>query len=284
MIVTRTIAETRAHRATLGTLALVPTMGALHEGHLSLVRIAKRLADHVAVSIFVNPTQFAPHEDFDRYPRPTESDLAKCEAEGVGLVFNPSVDELYPPDAPAVELSVPEVAQSLEGECRPHFFGGVCRVVAKLLNVVQPDVAVFGQKDYQQWRVIEAMTTGLCLPTRVEAGPTVRDDDGMALSSRNTYLDENQRKRGLSLSKALAEAERLVLEGEADPAEIESAMRRTMAAHNVKVDYAAVRHSKTLAALDLINLELEPVVCLVAGHVDHVRLIDNRVVGSDALV
>ncbi len=281
MIVTHTIDETRQRRAALGTVALVPTMGALHAGHLSLVRRAKQLADHVAVSIFVNPTQFAPHEDFEKYPRPIESDLAKCRAEGVDLVFNPTVDELYPPAVGAIELSVPELAQTLEGEFRPHFFGGVCRVVAKLLNVVRPDVACFGQKDYQQLRVIEAMTAGLCLPIRIEPCPTVRDDDGLALSSRNAYLDDKQRKRGLSLSMALAEAERAIADGETDPDEVEGAMRRVMATHDVRVDYAAVRHSKTLKPLDLINLALEPVVCLVAAHVDRVRLIDNRVVAAE---
>jgi len=267
-----------ARRAMAGTVAFVPTMGALHAGHRALVQRAREIADHVVVSIFVNPTQFAPHEDFDRYPRPMASDLAQCKSEDVDLVFAPTVDAMYPPNVPAVTVDVPALGDALEGEHRPGFFGGVCRVVAKLLEIVQPDIACFGMKDYQQLRVIEAMAAGLCMAVRIEACATVREPDGLALSSRNVYLDADQRRRALGLSKALREAERLVRDGELSAAVVEQAMAQAMAAHQVAVDYAAVRDARTLKPIDMINVALEPIVCLAAGRVDAVRLIDNVVI------
>lgn len=278
MQVCHTIDHCRAVRGSLGRLALVPTMGALHEGHLSLIRRARELADHVAVSIFVNPTQFAPHEDFDEYPRPIEDDLAKCETLNVELVFNPSVDELYPAGALDVTVDVPALGKILEGEHRPHFLGGVCRVVAKLLEIVRPDIACFGQKDYQQLKVIEAMVRGLCMPVMIEGCPTMREADGLAMSSRNVYLDADQRQRGLSLSEALDEARQAVEAGQRDPQVIQAMMTKIMLRRSVEVDYAVVRDAQTLLPLGP-KLPQQPVVLLVAGRVDHVRLIDNRVVG-----
>ena len=282
MNVTKTIDETRKALAGSHDLALVPTMGALHEGHLANIRRARELCGRVAVSVFVNPTQFGPGEDYDNYPRTLPNDLKQCEAEGVDLVFTPDVDEIYPPDCPETIVDVPSLTQDLEGAHRPGHFQGVCRVVAKLLAIVQPHVACFGRKDYQQLKVIEAMAADLCLPVRIEAVDTVREADGLALSSRNAYLADEQRQRALGLSKALTAAEQLIREdGETDPQTVEHAMEQEMRAHRVEPDYAAVRDARTLGQIDLINPDLEPVVCLVAGNVDHVRLIDNRLLGEE---
>lgn len=260
-------------------------MGALHEGHLALIRRAKALvapqAGHVGVSIFVNPAQFGVGEDLDRYPRPTARDLELCRAEAVDLAFVPSVDAVYPPDEREVVVDVPDLTQVLEGAHRPDHFVGVCRVVAKLLAIVQPTVACFGQKDYQQLKVIQAMTQGLCLPVQIEPCPTVREADNLALSSRNTHLDAESRRHAVSLYKALAEAKRLIEEqGEVDPGVVERAMAQEMQMHHVAVDYAAVRDARTLGELDVINPTLEPIVCLVAGRIGGVRLIDNLVIGG----
>jgi pantoate--beta-alanine ligase len=280
MQTTHTIDETRQARSSLGRLAIVPTMGALHEGHLSLIRLARQHADRVAVSIFVNPTQFAPHEDLDKYPRPIERDLDLCRQHAVDLVFNPGVETIYPPHELPVEINVPAIGSILEGEHRPQFFPGVCRVVAKLFNIVQPDAAVFGQKDYQQLKVIEAMVAGLNMPIEILAGPTLRDPDGLAMSSRNVYLDAGQRKRALSLSKALREAEQLIDDGVMDPQHIESAMRQVLRSHDANIDYAVVRDARSLQPVDTVNPDVEPVVGLIAAKIDHVRLIDNRVIGQ----
>jgi pantoate--beta-alanine ligase len=282
MWIAESIADFRAHRRELaGTVGLVPTMGALHAGHLSLVRAAAEQCDHVVASLFVNPTQFGAGEDFTRYPRPEASDLAAFADAGVAGVFKPTVDAMYPPATPACEVLVPALAGELEGRHRPTHFAGVCRVVAKLLNVVQADVACFGRKDYQQWRIIEAMAADLCIPTRIVGCPTVREPDGLAMSSRNQYLDDAQRQRALGLSKALREAKVLIEQaGETDPKAVERAMEQVMIAHRVAVDYAAVRHPTTLGQLDCVEPSLTGgVVALVAGRVDEVRLIDNDWIG-----
>jgi pantoate--beta-alanine ligase len=277
MQVTHDIVSIRHARAALNDVALVPTMGALHEGHRSLIRRAHQIARHVVVSIFVNPTQFGPGEDFQQYPRPIEKDLAACREEGVDLVFQPNEAVMYPTDEMSVLVDVPQMTGDLEGARRPGHFQGVCRVCAKLFSIVQPHIACFGEKDYQQLKVIQAMVRGLCLPMTIEPCPTLREPDGLAMSSRNVYLSPDDRARALGLSKALREAQMLVSDGEGDPAAIEQAMRQTMAAHRVEVDYAAVRDAMTLRPVDLVNPDGEPVVCLVAGRVDHVRLIDNLV-------
>jgi pantoate--beta-alanine ligase len=279
MQTTKTIEQTRQACRALGDLALVPTMGALHDGHVSLMHEARRRAQHVAVSIFVNPTQFGPAEDFTRYPRPIERDLEICRAAGVDLVFNPSVDDIYPPSELTVNVDVPDLTSELEGAHRPGHFVGVCRVVAKLLSIVQPRVACFGMKDYQQLQVIAAMTAGLCLPVDIVPCPTLRDPDGLAMSSRNVYLKPEERPRALGLIKSLRLAERLVQQGVLDPAMIERAMHDELHAHDLKVDYATVRDARTLRSVDLINPGLEPVVCLIAARLGSVRLIDNLVIG-----
>src|SRR4051812_46572458 len=193
MTVVKTIADARAERAKLGKLALVPTMGALHRGHLSLIEYAKQIAPFTAVSIFVNPTQFGPKEDYTKYPRPIEEDLDKCEQAGVDFVFMPSAEEMYPPGVPDVTVDLPGLTSVLEGKHRPGHFKGVCQVVAKLFNIVQPSVACFGQKAFQQRRVIEAMVQALDMPIDVTACPTLRDPDGLAMSSRNMYLSPEDR-------------------------------------------------------------------------------------------
>src|SRR5688572_17185967 len=207
MNVLTTIAETRAERAKLGRLALVPTMGALHAGHLALIDLARRRAPHVAVSIFVNPTQFGHNEDFNRYPRPLEDDLLKCQTNGVDFVFAPPVEVMYPPGAVDCVVDLPVLSTVLEGKHRPGHFKGVCQVVAKLFNIVRPDVAVFGQKDYQQLRILEAMTEALDFNIEIVPCPAVRDLDGLAMSSRNAYLTPEEREKSLALSRALAAAQ-----------------------------------------------------------------------------
>lgn len=284
MLMTQTILETReALAGKRGRVALVPTMGALHEGHLSLVRRARELADCVVVSIFVNPTQFGADEDLGRYPRPLEHDLEKLRGEGVDLVWMPGVDDVYPPQEREVVVDVPALTGILEGAHRPGHFVGVCRVVAKLLGVVNPDVACFGLKDYQQLMVIQAMVEGLCLPVEIVPCALKRDEDGLALSSRNAYLEGEERAGALSLSRALAGARRMIEEGEEEPSVVEGLMRREMEIHGVEVDYAVVRYARTLGTLDVINVGLAPVVCLVAGRLGAIRLIDNEVMGKGVM-
>lgn len=278
-----TVAELREQRQALaGRVALVPTMGALHEGHLALIDAGRQLADQVIVSIFVNPTQFGPGEDFQKYPRPVEADLAACRARDVDGVFMPDVQQMYPPGGIDTRIDVPLLTGEFEAEHRRGHFAGVCRVVTKLLNMAQPDVAVFGRKDYQQWRIIEAMTADMGMPVRIVGVDTVRDSHGLALSSRNTYLSPKARKHALGLYKALCEARMLVEDAaEADPLAVEKAMRQVMQAHQVEVDYAAVRHPMTLAKLDAIEPQLTGgVVALVAGRIEGVRLLDNMLLAT----
>ena len=280
MRIARTVVEARAAAAALPELALVPTMGALHAGHVSLMRRGREVGRHVAVSIFVNPMQFGPSEDFMRYPRPLERDLELCREAGVDLVFAPGVDEIYPPQELDVVVDVPALTSMLEGTHRPGHFIGVCRVVAKLLSIVQPRFALFGKKDYQQLKVIEAMAAGLALPVKIVPCATLRDADGLALSSRNAYLTAQQRPRALALHKALLAAQQVIATGALAPALVEQAMQQELRAHHLEIDYAVVRDARTLGPLDLINPQLEPVVCLVAARLDGVRLIDSAEVGA----
>ena len=284
MDVIKTISEMRHwHTEAGGSLGFVPTMGALHEGHLSLMRQSVAECDRTAASIFVNPTQFAPHEDLEQYPRPLERDLELCEELGVDAVFVPNVEEIYPLGAPACEVNVPALAAVLEGASRPHFFAGVCRVVAKLLNIVQPNVAYFGRKDYQQQAVVRAMAADLCMPVRIETLPTVRERDGLAMSSRNVYLSDDQRKQALGLSTALRRARQLIEEEREHLSDvIENAMAEVMHEYGVTVDYAVVRHPLTLMPLETIDLQTTcGIVALVAGRAGQVRLIDNDVIEAD---
>lgn len=276
MNVARTVAECRRRRAELADdLGFVPTMGALHEGHLALVRRARSENDHVAASIFVNPAQFGPHEDLARYPRDAERDLALLEAEGVDLVFMPSADEVYPAGFDTW-VHVGGVSRRLEGRARPGHFRGVATVVCKLFNVVQPRRAYFGQKDAQQLRVVTKMVHDLDLPVEVVPVPTVREADGLALSSRNGYLSPDERRQALSLSAALRLAEDLIAGGERRAGAIRTRMRRLIASQpDARIDYISIADADTLQELATID---RPALLSLAVRVGATRLIDNVVV------
>ncbi len=268
-----TVSEmTAARDAATATVGLVPTMGFLHEGHLSLVRSARAGCDTVAVSIFVNPAQFGHGEDLDRYPRDEERDLALLRDEGADLVFMPPPEEIYPPGFDDWVEVRGAIAERLEGEHRPGHFRGVATVVARLFRIVRPDRAYFGDKDAQQLRVIRRMTRDLGLPVDVVGRPIVREPDGLAMSSRNAYLSPDDRARALSLSAALAEAERSVRQGERDATVIRESARRTLDAAGVGVDYVSVAGEETLEELETID---RPALLLLAARVGATRLIDN---------
>lgn len=256
-------------------IGFVPTMGALHEGHRSLMRAARAACDEVIVSIFVNPTQFGPGEDFERYPRPLEADLAACREEGVGAAFCPSVAEMYPPDS-VTTVTVSRLTEGLCGAHRPGHFNGVTTVVTKLFNIVQPDVAFFGQKDAQQAAVIRRMVRDLCMPVEIVVCPTVREPDGLAISSRNSYLSAGERAQALSLSAALRWAEAQVRAGQRDVESLVREMRRQIdAAGPCGIDYVEI--------VDADDLRPKAVVegrCLIAlaVRIGNTRLIDNMVV------
>jgi pantoate--beta-alanine ligase len=275
MRVVSDIAALRAARAGLASLAFVPTMGSLHEGHLSLVRLARRRAAAVAVSIFVNRLQFQPGEDFERYPRALERDCERLAAEGVELVFAPDERVLYPvPQAFLVQP--PPMADELEGRFRPGFFRGVATVVLKLLNCVQPGVAVFGKKDYQQLMIVRNMCRQFALPTEIVPHETVRDTDGLALSSRNRFLSEAERKEAPRLYRTLNEVRDRLRAGETDVARIEHDAQRELAASGWKVDYVSIRRQRDLKAPDQTEVEAkEPLVTLAAAKLGNTRLIDN---------
>ncbi|MFT5302216.1 MAG: pantoate--beta-alanine ligase [Mariniblastus sp.] len=257
------------------TIGLVPTMGALHEGHLSLVRESVRSSDQTIVTIFVNPTQFAPTEDLDLYPQTLEADVARLQAEGVDFVFAPARGEIYPASFSS-SIVPPAIAKRLEGEFRPSHFAGVATVVLKLLNLTEADVAFFGQKDFQQVMVIKQMVADLNVPTEIKICPIVRDDDGLALSSRNAYLTEEQRVVALSLSQTLNHVEEQIRSGQRDGFEVITEMRQMLIDAGVEsIDYAVVANPNTLATVDPIEL---PIVALIAAHVGNTRLIDNRVI------
>ncbi|MBN1557063.1 MAG: pantoate--beta-alanine ligase [Lentisphaerae bacterium] len=256
---------------------LVPTMGYLHEGHLSLVRLAREHGDRVVVSIFVNPAQFGPAEDLDRYPRDLERDLALCREEGVDTVFAPSAEAMYAPDA-SVWVEETALSRGLCGAGRPGHFRGVATVVAKLFHIVQPDVAVFGRKDYQQARVIERMVRDLNWPVRILLGPIVREADGLAMSSRNAYLSAEERVRARRLYVALREAERLAGAGTREAAALRTRMREVLeAGGGVDVEYAEVVDARTLEPVERVA---GPAVALVAARVGATRLIDNVELGG----
>ncbi|HEY3265466.1 MAG TPA: pantoate--beta-alanine ligase [Armatimonadota bacterium] len=255
-------------------VALVPTMGALHEGHLSLVRRARELADAVAVSIFVNPKQFGPNEDYHRYPRTMAEDLARLEAEGAEAAFLPDADEMYP-EGFRTWVSVEGLSDALEGAIRPGHFRGVTTIVAKLLHVVPAHVAVFGQKDFQQLLIIRQMAHDLNIPVTIEAHPIVREADGLAMSSRNRYLDEAQRQSALSLSRALAAVRAAAADGADQQDDLEGAAWGVLDPEpGVVPDYAVVLDPDTLSPL---SEGWSRAVCLVAGRLGATRLIDNCV-------
>ncbi|HSU68003.1 MAG TPA: pantoate--beta-alanine ligase [Tepidisphaeraceae bacterium] len=273
----RSIAEARAERAGSDELALVPTMGALHAGHLSLIGLAKRHAKTVAVSIFVNPTQFGPREDYTKYPRPVEQDLAACEQAGVDWVFLPEADEMYPPGSAEVVLDLPQLSTVLEGKHRPGHFRGVCVVVAKLFNIVRPTVAVFGQKDYQQLRIITAMVEAMNWTIQIVPGPTVREHDGLAMSSRNQFLSETDRQKGLAISRALFLAKGEYTQGVRQTNRLLTSMQRTLLEQHLSIDYVAAVDPVTLKPVEVVSA---PTVLAVAARVGTTRLIDNIVIGG----
>ena len=276
MKVLTTIAQVRAERARGGPLAFVPTMGALHDGHLSLVVVAKSRAPVTAVSIFVNPTQFGRNEDLTKYPRPIEADLAKCKAAGVDWVFHPAADEIYPPGSADVTIALPQIDNVLEGKHRTGHFSGVCQVVAKLFNIVQPTVACFGQKDFQQLRVLTAMVDALNWPIDMVACPTLRDPDGLAMSSRNQYLSADDRRRALSIPKALTAAGDLATAGERRASRLVTVVQQALLAQHLHIDYVAAVDPVTLKPVEQMT---GPTVLAVAARVGTTRLIDNVTVG-----
>ncbi|MFI7146689.1 pantoate--beta-alanine ligase [Nonomuraea sp. NPDC050022] len=268
-----------------GSVALVPTMGALHEGHRSLIREARVRADHVVVSIFVNPLQFSPNEDFSRYPRTFDADLEACRAEGVDVVFAPSADDMYPAGR-QVSVQSGEMGTIVEGAVRPGHFDGVLTVVLKLFNLVQPDVAVFGQKDAQQLAMIRRMVADLDLPIDIVGAPTVREPDGLALSSRNRYLSADERQVALTLSRALqaGAAQAVALpEGAAEsvPARIRAAALAVLegAAPRLALDYLVLVDPATFA--EVSESYRGEAVLAVAAKVGTTRLIDNAVLSLD---
>ena len=272
----RSVASARAALAVLrsrgGRVAFVPTMGALHEGHLSLVRLARRSADRVVVSVFVNPLQFGPREDFARYPRPTAHDRALLAAEGVDLVWEPAVADIYPP-GDRTRVHVDGLSDVLEGASRPGHFTGVTTVVTRLLHVVEPDFLWLGQKDAQQALILERMCADLLLPVGVRRGPTLREEDGLALSSRNAYLSHAERQQAVALSQGLAAAWILMRGGEKDAQRLASAIRREWDGYPlVREDYIALVHPETLEPLKRVR---GPALVAVAAHVGPARLIDN---------
>ena len=255
-------------------IGLVPTMGALHEGHLSLVRAAKAECDFAVVSIFVNPSQFGPDEDFAKYPRMLDADLSLLATCGTDLVFAPEAAEVYRPGH-AAWVEVGGVAEPLEGCCRPGHFRGVATIVLKLLNMVQPHAAYFGQKDYQQLRVIQQMVEDLDVPVEIRPCPIVREPDGLAMSSRNAYLSPEARQRALVLSRSLARAKELVAEGERRAAVIADEMRQIiLTAADARIDYVALVDPRTLQAVEELR---GATLAALAVRIENTRLIDNTV-------
>lgn len=273
-----TVAELRqqvaAWRAAGERVALVPTMGALHVGHVALMEAAKDHAERTVVTIFVNPTQFAPTEDLGRYPRTLEADLDKADGVGVALAFVPDVSEMYP-EGFATTISLTGPALGLETDFRPTHFAGVATVVAKLLNQAAPDVALFGEKDYQQLQVVTRMARDLDLPVRILGVPTVREADGLALSSRNVYLSPEDRAAAPSLHRALSAAAAAIAGG-ADITESVDEARRTVIAAGFALDYLEARHAATLAPV--ATRADGPIRLLVAARIGATRLIDNLAV------
>ena len=265
----------RAARSTGKSIGLVPTMGALHRGHVELVEHCGRIADFVVVSLFVNPTQFGPTEDFRRYPRTLELDRDRCREGGADLIFAPSVETMYPNGKLGVYVEVPDISDRLEGASRPGHFRGVATVVLKLFEIVGPDVAVFGEKDFQQLLVIRRMAADLNLPIQIVGVATVRESDGLALSSRNRYLDADERRAAGILSRSLENARVAVEQGERNADRVRQILRETIESEPLaRLDYAEVVDAETLEPIERLALE-RPTVALLAVRVGPARLIDN---------
>jgi pantoate--beta-alanine ligase len=276
MQVIHSLADLRAVLAGSSRTALVPTMGNLHEGHLALVREAALHGFPVVATIFVNRLQFLPHEDFDQYPRTLERDCQLLEAAGCDIVFAPSESELYPEPQTFKVTPPAAIADLLEGEFRPGFFTGVCTVVMKLFQCVQPAVAVFGQKDYQQLMVIKAMARQFALPIEIIGAPTIRANDGLALSSRNGYLSQDERAEATALARALRAIAAALREGAGDVAAIEARQKSELDARGWRTDYLTVRRRADLLPPTADDLAARtPLVALAASRLGRTRLIDN---------
>jgi pantoate--beta-alanine ligase len=277
----RTVADLRrvldGWRSSGHSIGMVPTMGALHEGHLSLIAQAKARADRVIASLFVNPTQFAPGEDFDAYPRSEARDAALLADAGCDLLFAPSVQEMYAPGF-STTITVSGVSEPLDGQSRPSHFSGVATVVAKLLIQARPDVAVFGEKDYQQLLVIKRLALDLDLPTAIVGAPTVRAEDGLALSSRNAYLTPAEREIAASLNVVLLNLALALSAGEPVAAAEAEALEALTSAGFDAIDYVEARHAETLQRLGPGPIGDAPARVLAAARLGRTRLIDNRAV------
>ncbi|OGX14917.1 MAG: pantoate--beta-alanine ligase [Omnitrophica WOR_2 bacterium RBG_13_41_10] len=254
------------------TIGLVPTMGALHEGHLSLIRRARKDNDYVVVSIFVNPTQFSPKEDLKKYPRPLKQDMRLCKKEGVDIIFYPSVEMMYPKDYKTY-IKVSKLDEVLCGKFRPGHFQGVTTVVAKLFNIVSADNAYFGQKDAQQAIIIQKMVIDLNIPVRIKITPTVREKDGLAMSSRNAYLNQKERKEAVVLYQALKLAGRLIKQGNKNSADIIKRMQYLiLTKKSAKIQYLAIVDTQDLRLVSRIK---EKILIALAVSIGKTRLIDN---------
>lgn len=276
MKVIRTIAEMRAFRSQLDCVALVPTMGNLHAGHLALVSAAKQHAEHVIVSIFVNPIQFGPNEDFESYPRTLESDCEKLEALGVDAVFAPNGTEMYPKGQQSVRVVPSAIQNELCGASREGHFNGVTTVVTKLFNIVQPDIACFGEKDYQQLHIIQEMVEELNSPVKIIPVPIMRESSGLALSSRNGYLTPDEKERAIELSKCLQNVKHaIVANTTTDLRDIEAQAIHELNVLGWQVDYISIRDQETLSVADQTTTKL---VILAAAKLGKTRLLDNLLV------
>jgi len=264
----------RARAALDGKLALVPTMGALHAGHMALVEEGKRRADKIAATIFVNPAQFGPNEDFTRYPRREADDARMLEQAGCDLLWMPSANDIYPPGF-STSVHVAGVSDRWEGEARPGHFDGVATVVCKLLISVRPDVAMFGEKDFQQLAVIRRLVADLNIPTKITAVPTVREEDGLALSSRNSYLSEDERRRATALPRALEYARAAILDGTPVRLALDTARKSLVEAGFSRIDYFALVDAATLEPLETVAGDMRLIAAAVIGPT---RLIDNLAV------
>ncbi|MBL4740280.1 MAG: pantoate--beta-alanine ligase [Sneathiella sp.] len=275
LTIVRSVADLRtqitAWRKQGKTIAFVPTMGALHEGHLSLIKLGHERADKVCVSLFVNPKQFGPNEDFEVYPRDEQADIGQLEGVGTNLLYAPDVTEIYP-DGHTTSLTVGPIADILEGECRPGFFTGVATVVSKLLLQVLPDIAIFGEKDFQQLQVIRKVVKDMDIPVDIVGGPTVRERDGLALSSRNAYLSDEERAVASKLHHTLQGIAKAVTENQNIDTLLSVAVEELKASGFGDVDYLAVRDATTLQAVTDLN---KPNRVLVAATLGKTRLIDN---------
>ena len=267
----------RRHDRTVG---FVPTMGYLHAGHMELVSRARTENDIVVASIFVNPLQFGPSEDLSKYPRDLERDAGMLKQAGVNMLFTPGVEDMYPQPM-LTSIDVPDIGNELEGAVRPGHFAGVATVVCKFFNIVQPQKAYFGEKDYQQVVIIKRMVADLAFPVKIIAVPTVRDKDGLALSSRNVYLSDAERRAAIIVPKTLEEAERLVADGVSDPKELEDRLTAFLGREPLaNPEVVAVRDASTLQPVTAIK---DPVVVSLFVRIGTTRLLDNRVVGGRAM-